>query len=185
MTGPEETIAAIDAALDAWTGYDGSVSSDAMRWAPEPPEPCGDKPAMQGARPAFTVLDEASAILQDQQVVGLGRGRAYMWAGAEDGWCDVGGVVDVQFEPVPFAEVVAEFQRGIEQMRASFTAIFQSISVHTRSAHPSLALWIYGGRYRRHRRSCRLCNPNGNPPPLAVNGADYTRRRKARARRRR
>lgn len=36
---------------------------------------------------------------------------------------------------------------------------------------------------RQHIR-CRTCNPAGNPLPLAVSGADYRRRQRARRRRR-
>jgi hypothetical protein len=38
---------------------------------------------------------------------------------------------------------------------------------------------------RWHKRRCRTCNPRGNPRPLAVNGHEYRRRRKARMRRNR
>ena len=39
MTDPEETLSAIDAAIDGWTGRDYALGDDAMRWAPESPEP--------------------------------------------------------------------------------------------------------------------------------------------------
>ncbi|WP_181871038.1 hypothetical protein [Sphaerisporangium album] len=41
-----------------------------------------------------------------------------------------------------------------------------------------------GPQYARHRRRCRACNPAGNPRPLPINGHEYARRRRARARRR-
>lgn len=39
-------------------------------------------------------------------------------------------------------------------------------------------------RTRRDRIRCRECHPQGNPGPLAVNGHEYRRRQRARARRR-
>jgi hypothetical protein len=51
--------------------------------------------------------------------------------------------------------------------------------------HPRLAVVLYGDDYRRHRRTCRLCNPAGNPKPLPINGVEYRRRTRARRRRNR
>ncbi|MFC6080976.1 hypothetical protein [Sphaerisporangium aureirubrum] len=42
----------------------------------------------------------------------------------------------------------------------------------------------YGDQYTRHRRRCYACNPAGNPLPLTIDGHEYARRRRARARRR-
>jgi hypothetical protein len=39
------------------------------------------------------------------------------------------------------------------------------------------------GWYPRPASRCGDCNPHGNPGPLAVNGSEYSRRRKARRRR--
>jgi hypothetical protein len=35
----------------------------------------------------------------------------------------------------------------------------------------------------KHKRQCPECNPRGNPRPLAADGHEYQRRRKARQRR--
>lgn len=53
MIDPDETLSAIDAALEAWTGDDDAVSDDAMRWAPEEPEQTS-----LGAEPTLTIVDE-------------------------------------------------------------------------------------------------------------------------------
>ena len=50
--------------------------------------------------------------------------------------------------------------------------------------HERLAPMMYED-YRRHRIRCALCNPAGNPKPLAVNGAEYRRRTRTRRRRNR
>lgn len=53
----------------------------------------------------------------------------------------------------------------------------------TVTTHVTYGPVIYGDGHRRHRRTCCMCNPAGNPKPLKVNGADYARRRKNRRRR--
>lgn len=70
-------------------------------------------------------------------------------------------------------------------VRPTLEAVAKQISHTALTAHVSLAPLVYGDGYKRHRRRCRGCNPHGNPEPLKVNGADYTRRRKARQRRKR
>lgn len=57
MTDPDETLSAIDAAIEGWNGYDDSVSDDAMRWAPEQP-----KREWRGAEPTLTIRDEVNHI---------------------------------------------------------------------------------------------------------------------------
>lgn len=48
-----------------------------------------------------------------------------------------------------------------------------------------LAPCVIGHERQRDRARCRRCNPKGNPRPLAVNGHEYTKRQRARRRRRR
>jgi len=73
-----------------------------------------------------------------------------------------------------------EAWRGI---RPRMKALRVQLSANVRSAHVSLAPLMYGDDYSRHRRSCRVCNPAGNPKPLKVDGREYARRRKNRRRR--
>jgi hypothetical protein len=78
---------------------------------------------------------------------------------------------------------------GIEQMRPriaevgrAFGAVGKSFKVLAERSHVQIAPRLYGDDYRRHHRICRLCNPAGNPKPLAVNGGEYRRRTRARRR---
>ena len=135
MTDPDETLSAIDAAIDGWTGYDGAVSPDAMRWAPLPAD--------------HTTTRELSIALTAEQVEAFRH----------------------------FAERVKRHHEVM--LRAAQRAAKGLLQVVAR-AHAATAPITYGDDYRKHRRSCRACNPAGNPRSLKVNGADYTRRRKNR-----
>ena len=63
MTDPDDTLSAIDAAIDGWNGYDDTVSDDAMRWAPEPPEV---ERRWRGAEANLAILDEAARVTPEQ-----------------------------------------------------------------------------------------------------------------------
>ena len=78
MTDPDETLSAIDAAIEGWNGYDGTVSDDAMRWAPEPPEP--PERRRRGAEPTLMIRDEMHhhAALDSNQISRAQLGRIYI-----------------------------------------------------------------------------------------------------------
>lgn len=177
MTDPDDTLSAIDAAIEGWVDRDFSVSDDAMRCAPGPP-PTG---------------------------FAHGQGRVYFApAGtprdlSDSRWTEVGdalGEVVVDLSPrrpstlTLTPEQVQVFRHFADHMRRQHNAMRRAIQemakgvlkVATR-AHAVTAPTTYGDDYRRHRRNCRACNPAGNPKPLKVNGADYARRRKNRRRR--
>lgn len=84
-------------------------------------------------------------------------------------------------------QVMNAFQQVVfpqfTQVQRAFTEIGKALRRTVDANHPTFAPLQYGDDYRRHYRSCRLCNPAGNPKPLPVNGAEY--RRRARSRRRR
>lgn len=147
----DDTLSAIDAALAGWSDYDGIVSEDAMRWAPEEPAP------------VITSTAEWTDI----------------------GWTDTDQrLVDIS----PGTAIIGEHTfRAFREAIPSIASTTQVLVVHlegaARSIHAGTAPLVYGDDYRRHRRGCRFCNPAGNPKPLKVNGADYTRRRKNRRRR--
>jgi hypothetical protein len=193
MTGPDETLAAIDEAIEGWTGEDYSLSPDAMRWAPEPPEPrttCWDPPPSRTPprtfspragrlyfAPAGTSLN---APINEWTEIGtaLADGLEYSMDGPEadqeEGWQSVQesmttAIVRVRAQWEGFVRAVAPLAKQFA--RAS------------EATHVAVAPNIYGSEYRRHRRGCRVCNPAGNPKPLKVDGADYARRRKNRRRR--
>lgn len=72
-----------------------------------------------------------------------------------------------------------------EQAGRAFGAVGKAFSVQADRIHVRIAPRLYAEEYRWHRRACRLCNPAGNPRPLRVNGAEYTRRTRAEKRRNR
>lgn len=74
--------------------------------------------------------------------------------------------------------------RGFQQMsealaRAVIPAFHAAIEPVRQMAHAVDAGW-----YPRQHIRCHQCHPMANPKPLAVNGAQYRRRQKARKRRR-
>lgn len=156
MTDPDETLSAIDAAIDGWADYDDSVSDDAMRWAPEQPER-----QWQGARPTLTFLDEAHILVEParQQVI----------------------LTPEQIET--FRHLADHVKRHHDAMCRAIQGTFKGLMKVVARAHATTAPMTYGDAYRRHRRTCRACNPAGNPKPLKVNGREYARRRKNRRRR--
>jgi len=76
-------------------------------------------------------------------------------------------------------------QQQAEALQKTFGTLAKMINRSVGHVHTSIAPMHYGDDYRRHRRGCRLCNPPGNPKPLAVNGAEYRRRTRARRRKNR
>ncbi|MEV4672709.1 hypothetical protein AB0K34_13725 [Actinomadura sp. NPDC049382] len=135
MNDPDETLSAIDAAIDGWVGRDFTVSKDAMRVSPGPPPDL----------PVRATVDRVTCHTIDE-------------------WADL-------------CRRIIDAWMGL---RPTVKAIGIRLSANVRSAHVSLAPLIYGEDYRRHRRTCRACNPAGNPKPLKVNGREYARRRKNR-----
>jgi len=164
---PEKTVAAIDAAIDGWTGPDLSVSSCAMRWAPEPP-PSPNQPAGEQRGTPLTV-SEATALIGE----------------VISAWIPPNAPEGLYPEAI---HSLAEVHANIERASAAFTRKTQLLSeTWAKATHEALAQWHYGGKYRRHRRGCRICNPHGNPPPApsSMRAAEYTRRLRHRRRRNR
>lgn len=156
MNDPDETLSAIDAAIEGWNGYDGTVSPDAMRWAPEQPER-----QWHGARATLTILDEAHVLVEPaRQSVTL---------------------TPEQVET--FRRFADHVRRQHEVMRRAFQGFAKNLLKVVARTHATTAPAAYGDDYRRHRRTCRACNPAGNPKPLKVDGREYARRRKNRRRR--
>jgi hypothetical protein len=83
-----------------------------------------------------------------------------------------------------FEPMGALLQRQVTVLKQAMASISKALS-HSMGerAHLRLAPMSYGDEFRRHRRSCGICNPAGNPKPLSVNGADYRRRTRSRRRR--
>jgi hypothetical protein len=81
------------------------------------------------------------------------------------------------------------FIRGMQQLSEAMGSIVRDIAETMQPA--GKFAWRLGHaidadeRPRWHKRRCRECNPRGNPLPLAVNGHEYARRRKARGKRNR
>lgn len=155
---PDDTLNAIDAALEGWNDYDLSVSPDAMRWAPD--EPALDSQELVpistgGAAVGYTVYRPSGAAPTPEQM---------------------------QQSVAAFRHIVQRNQAGL---LAAMRMVAAHVSKTIRHVHVGTAPLAYGDDYRRHRRRCRFCNPAGNPKPLTVDGADYHRRRKNRNKRRR
>jgi hypothetical protein len=72
-----------------------------------------------------------------------------------------------------------------EAMRLAGEEVGRLLAAFGKALGPffALAACIEGHERPRDRHRCRKCNPHGNPGPLAVNGHEYDRRRKARQRR--
>lgn len=81
------------------------------------------------------------------------------------------------------AEALAEFGRRMNAMFIQFTQAVGAMSVPL-AKMAAVVAHAQAAQDRRHRIRCRTCNPAGNPPPTP-GGAEYHRRMKARARRRR
>lgn len=185
MNDPDETLSAIDAALDGWTTSDRTVSLEAMRWAPEPPDHARD--ARVSAAPAGTSPNRSGEWTE------IGRATATSRPPAGDA-CDDERVptpptrreVSMTLTPEQI-ETLGRFAEHIRWQRDAIRAVIlrtaKSLMTVVARTHAATAPALYGDEYRRHRRTCRACNPAGNPKPLKVNGPDYTRRRRRRRRR--
>lgn len=197
MNDPDETLSAIDAAIEGWNGYDGTVSPDAMRWAPEAPEP-----EWRGTEPSITIIDEVHHWDTTRDLFAAASGSVFV--GAPDGsWTNIGYMTDGDLDlgdleggeassrvwlrrtvPQTVTLTVAPDTSGfVEALRLAFGAVATELAKSIRRSHAKLAPLTYGEDYRRHRRTCRDCNPEGNPKPLKVDGREYARRRKNRRRR--
>lgn len=73
---------------------------------------------------------------------------------------------------------LGQFSKAVASVSMAFGAVRDA-------NHARMAPRLFGDDYRRHRRRCPICNPNGFPKPLAANGREYTRRTHARRRRNR
>jgi hypothetical protein len=119
------------------------------------------------------------------------------WSGASAdaahwsaGWAERGAGREVAVIPATdFDQFAQTLTESLQRMARAYGQAIRGISGQFKrladQTHPALAPRIYGTGYRKHRRTCRLCNPNAGPKPLPINGAEYARRRKARTRRNR
>ena len=190
MTDPDETLSAIDAAIEGWNGYDGTVSRDAMRWTPKPA-------ARTSGGPVYI------APVGTPPNLNSGEWRQIGWTTDAGLGIDELGIDELEGEPLTWptepvshtvtltADQVQVFRHFAEHLKRQQAAMVRACQGFGRSllktaarAHVMTAPATYGDAYGKHRRCCRSCNPAGNPKPLKVNGADYARRRKNRSRRR-
>jgi hypothetical protein len=74
-----------------------------------------------------------------------------------------------------FVEAMQRMSEAIAALAAPFAKM--------RERFLYLAPCVLGHDRPRDRHRCPKCNPRGNPGPLAVNGHEHNRRRKARQRR--
>lgn len=209
MTDPEETLSAIDAAIEGWNGYDDSVSDDAMRWAPANPEP-----EWPDVEPTMTFVDEVHhwSHAPASGVFMAPRGTMYTNATPDGSWTEIGSTAEdwgvlgesdgadedpPTWPPMPTSQTFTltpeqvetlrhftdHIRRQHDTMRRAIQGFAKSLLKVVGRTHATMAPAMYGDGYRRHRRNCRACNPAGNPKPLNVDGREYARRRKNRSRR--
>jgi hypothetical protein len=241
MRDPDETIQAIDEAVEGYVTWSG-LSEDAAHWSAEhvdrpdealPPgmvwgslgdvyassdsgDPlrcavCGDQIGVEpfGLEMSTGIathtrcgLAPAAEMPQPGRAFMAPLGTPLPSGEVEDPWREVGavvgefeaGLVEVSSSPMSWSQDtvtmtiradVSRFAQQLEQMRGAFAAVAEVVKQPAARRHAKLAPLLYMGEYRRHRRTCRLCNPNAGPKPLPINGAEYARRRKARTRRNR
>jgi hypothetical protein len=212
MRDPDETIQAIEEAVEDYVTWSG-LSADAAHWSAEhadrPDEP--DRPRFgdfRGVTPTMTIVDEVhdwpSVPLSAIRVPPTEFEAGMAWVVSASGeWVPVGTasadglefgpteVVSMGFDgsrdsaTVTMSVDVSGFTQALGQVGESFRLLASAMKGAADRTHPAIAPRIYGNQYRKHRRTCRLCNPNAGPPPLRINGAEYARRRKARTRRNR
>jgi hypothetical protein len=94
-------------------------------------------------------------------------------------------VVDREAARRSVVAVTEPLASGIEAFAAlgrAFGAVGKAFKAQADHTHTQLAPRLYGDGYRRHYRSCRLCNPAGNPKTLCIDGSEYRRRRSRRRR---
>lgn len=99
-------------------------------------------------------------------------------------------------KPAPQPGTAAGLWRRWEAAGADLSRQFVRLRASTQSSVQKLHrmshwLWTLSGdtelevgRRHRERARCRVCRPQSNPPPLAIDGHELHRRRKTRRRRR-
>lgn len=202
MADTDGVLAAIDACLEDW-----SVSDDAMRWAPDEPDPTPEGAYGPGAVGWSGAVGERflnpdmltwpSTILRTQGVV--------FGAIGDDPEAPVQGEL-VRFTlpdssstlhrlvSVTPGESFGEFVLTIEPAVTRLTEAAESMR---RTAETALASFgkafgpflsatqaamhraLYSNEWKHHRR-CPVCNPRGFPKPLVIDGREYNRRRRGR-----
>lgn len=196
----ERVLANIHDAIEGYVTWDPETSADAMRWRPEQPE----RPARTGG----IALGHRSPPMREQEPPPRvsSRARAYLApAGAgldhPETWTELGHIVGDGFavggiipnQEENWAAANRALSSVVEQARCSIVVVSRAFEQMVRAVrdaaqavtnqrHPKIAPRLYGEDYRRHRRSCRLCNPTGNPKPLKVDAGEYRRRRNRRRR---
>jgi hypothetical protein len=166
MANPDGVLDAIDACLED------HLSEDAMRWAPDEPDPT---PPFRGVTAAHTFIDETGTALS---------AATAGWPVIRDDAADVlewSTAIVLTIEPAVtrFTEAMEGMRRAAETALAGFGETFAPfLSATQASAHRAL----YSNDWKHHRR-CPTCNPTGFPKPLAIDGHEYNRRRRRRNRR--
>lgn len=176
MPDTDGVLAAIDACLE-----DYGVSEDAMRWAPDEPEPPqGIAPSLFWAvappadeepswRPISGVVTNDGLRYDEQDTV---------FPGLATGWPIV---ESLRLEPAVsvFSGLVADLQHAAQSIGERFSkALAPAFAAVTQAFHK-----LGHQEDRKHYRRCPTCNPRGFPKPLPINGHMYNQRRRKRNRR--
>lgn len=154
-------------------------------WTVDDP-PRDERIWVEGYRPAAAALPDPDPHWDDSLHASLNRSIEYQPTRDTGSPYRFGGLVpDLETATRNAHELIRAMSDGLEAMRPrvaemgrAFGAVGKVFKVQADGNHVQL---LQGHRW--HRIRCRLCNPRGNPKPLAVNGAEYRRRTRARRRR--
>lgn len=185
----DSTLAAIDGALEDW-----GTSGDAMRWQPDrvicdegrPLWPERWSPwkhgiyrysvtAMGGGAPVpitgAVFRDRMDAVAQALSVP-LPDGMRFEWM-----------TVDATSVQAAGELLVAATQHAQEAIVRAYGPAFQALFQAWGKGVTDIAHVVQMAYYPGPHRRCPRCHPAGNPGPLAISGADYRRRQRARRKR--
>lgn len=177
MANPDGVLAAIDACLD-----DYAVSDEAMRWAPDEPDPTPESDSLTGQMARF--LEERL----DLPVYGPGgvawSGGALRWATtlspAREVFVTAGEyTLALERAATALSEFAGEVQSAAQSALGAFGKAFAPFFTTTQAA-------LHRAAHRDdrvHYRRCPTCNPRGFAKPLPINGYEYHRRQRRRNRR--
>lgn len=166
----DSTLAAIDAALDGW-----EHGPDTAGWAPAR-LPDATRRRMRTARDlsAATGLDGYAALCvaaEAEQMVSGGP-----WAH----WFPARPQVTITVDTARLAAQLGHLGRAVAEAMRPLGAAFKSIT----EAFAGSGHTVHAAQYPRDHIRCATCHPIASQGPLCIDGREYSRRQRARRRRR-
>lgn len=171
MTGDTDRVLAdIDDVIDDYVTWDG-ISADAMRWTSDSArEDTGGHEVLRAS-----YWSEMTTWHNQWPTTWCEEPRSFAYV----------PTFDIEGTRRAFATMQQALVPHFAQVQEAYAAFGKVVRAAADANHPAFARLTMGDDYRRHHRSCPLCNPAGNPKPLAANGAEYRRRTRSRSRRNR